>query len=230
MIAPQIVISVSAPCNGSGKTSMILAILSAFPETFAVTKFTTIYREEQFCPAKDHDCACHRLDGDYLICRDPAVLSQPDTDTGKIWNAGALQTLWCVAKPEGYPPMIQEYLSSHLRSNLPLLIEGNTILHHLRPHLRLAVVNPTLPASWWKQDATRLLQEADFVVVNPIESGSRGEDSSVTVEKIARVKDKSVAFEWNRSVEQWEDKRIYKTIGQLLRQTAEAPVKSSTCS
>ncbi len=78
------VISIDAPCNGSGKTSLILSILSAFPNTFAFTKFTTIYGDEQFCPAKDHDCACHRLRGDYNICTDAEVLSKPDTDTGKI--------------------------------------------------------------------------------------------------------------------------------------------------
>ncbi|HEU0006306.1 MAG TPA: hypothetical protein VFS12_09980, partial [Terriglobia bacterium] len=103
------VISIDAPCNSSGKTSLILSILSAFPNTFAVTKFTTIYGDEQFCPAKDHDCACHRLQGDYSICTDSEVLSKPDTDTGKIWRAGALQTLWCVSRPEGYPEMLREY-------------------------------------------------------------------------------------------------------------------------
>ena len=87
------VISIDAPCNGSGKTSLILSILSAFPNRFAFTKFTTIYGDEQFCPAKDHDCACHRLRGDYNICTDADVLSKPDTDTGKVWRGGALQTL-----------------------------------------------------------------------------------------------------------------------------------------
>src|SRR4026209_2232047 len=76
------VISIDAPCNGSGKTSLILSILSAFPNTFAFTKFTTIYGDEQFCPAKDHDCACHRLRGDYNICTDAEALSRPGPGPG----------------------------------------------------------------------------------------------------------------------------------------------------
>src|SRR3990172_1686628 len=130
-------ISIAAPCNGSGKTSLILSLLHTFPRVFAVTKFTTIYKEEQFCPVKDHDCACHRLSGDYIICKDPAILSQPDTDTGKIWNAGARQTLWCVARHEGYPQMVREFLFHHLSPEIPLLMEGNTIVRYFKPELQL---------------------------------------------------------------------------------------------
>jgi hypothetical protein len=212
-------ISVAAPCNGSGKTSLILAILKAFPQTFAVTKFTTIYREEQFCPAKDHDCACHRLKGDYAICSDPAVLSQPDTDTGKIWSAGALQTLWCVARPEGYLQMILEYLERHLVPGVPLLMEGNTITQHLQPQLRLFVVNPKLPYSWWKDDAEELLQAADFVVLNPhsTEDGNPGSNgSSRIVEALNRTQTKSVVMELGDRLSQWKDTRVYTAIARLL--------------
>jgi hypothetical protein len=190
-------ISVAAPCNGSGKTSLILAILKTFPETFAVTKFTTIYREEQFCPAKDHDCACHRLKGDYAICSDPEVLSQPDTDTGKIWSAGALQTLWCVARPEGYLQMVLEYLARHLVPGVPLLMEGNTVAQYLESHVRLFVVNPKLPDSWWKDDAEQLMQAADFVLVNPFsaEDGNSGREDRLS---------------------QWKDTRVYTAIARLL--------------
>jgi hypothetical protein len=212
-------ISVAAPCNGSGKTSLILAILKAFPQTFAVTKFTTIYREEQFCPAKDHDCACHRLQGDYAICSDPAVLSQPDTDTGKIWTSQVLQTLWCVARPEGYPHMIQEYLDRQLKPGIPLLMEGNTITQHLPAQLRLFVVNPKLPYSWWKDDAEGLLQAADFVLVNPYstEDGNSGSTSSSRiVEALRRVQAKSVVMEAEGRLGEWKDTRVYTAIARLL--------------
>jgi hypothetical protein len=212
-------ISIAAPCNGSGKTSLILAILKAFPQRFAVTKFTTIYREEQFCPAKDHDCACHRLQGDYAICSDPAVLSRPDTDTGKIWGAEALQTLWCVARPEGYPHMIREYLEHHLKPATPLLMEGNTVTQHLQPHLRLFVVNPRLPESWWKDDAEELMQAADFVVVNPYssEDGNSGNaGSSRILAALNRVQTKSVVMEADGRLSQWKDARVYTEIARVL--------------
>ena len=153
---------------------------------FAFTKFTTIYGDEQFCPAKDHDCACHRLRGDYNICTDAEVLSKPDTDTGKIWRAGAVQTLWCVSRPEGYPEMLREYTKNHLRADTPLLVEGSTVAKHLRPALHVAVVNPLLPRSWWKDQAEQAVYAADFVVVNPHQTGleDKGVDSTDDIQSV----------------------------------------------
>jgi hypothetical protein len=210
-------ISVAAPCNGSGKTSLILAILRSFPQTFAVTKFTTIYREEQFCPAKDHDCACHRLQGDYLICSDPSVLAQPDTDTGKIWEAGALQTLWCVAKPEGYSAMIREYLDHYLKPGTPLLMEGNTITQYLQPRLRFFVVNPLLPESWWKSDTEEQLGAADLVVLNSfsIPGAPTGAVSPGISAVLDRVREKTVLMEVGQCLEEWQKGRIHRAITVL---------------
>jgi len=213
------VISIDAPCNGSGKTSLVLSILGAFPNCFAFTKFTTIYGDEQFCPAKDHDCACHRLRGDYNICTDAEVLSKTDTDTGKIWRAGALQTLWCVSRPEGYPEMLREYTGNHMQADLPLLVEGSTIVNHLRPTLRVAVVNPLLPRSWWKNQAEESLYAADFVVVNPHQT--RVEDQAMDSTDdihglLRRVGDKCLRGSL-APLGQWEDQRLFEAIARILK-------------
>ena len=213
------VISIDAPCNGSGKTSLVLSILSAFPNTFAFTKFTTIYGDEQFCPAKDHDCACHRLRGDYNICTDAEVLSKPDTDTGKIWRAGAVQTLWCVSKPEGYPEMLREYTMNHLRANTPLLVEGSTVVKHLRPTLHVAVVNPLLPRSWWKDKAEQAVAAADFVVVNPHQTGldGKGIDSNEDIQNVLeRVREKSVRGSL-APLDRWKDQRLFEAVVRILK-------------
>ena len=213
------VISVDAPCNGSGKTSLILSILSAFPNTFAFTKFTTIYGDEQFCPAKDHDCACHRLRGNYNICTDAGILSKPDTDTGKIWRAGAVQTLWCVSRPEGYPEMLREYITNHLRQETPLLVEGSTVTKHLKPTLHVAVVNPLLPRSWWKDTAEQTVSTADFVVVNPhaIVPDDRGLDSNDAIQDVLdRVSEKCLRGSL-APLGRWEDQRLFEAVVRLLR-------------
>jgi len=213
------VISIDAPCNGSGKTSLILSILSAFPNTFAFTKFTTIYGDEQFCPAKDHDCACHRLRGDYNICTDAEVLSKPDTDTGKIWRAGAVQTLWCVSKPEGYPEMLREYTTNHLRADTPLLVEGSTVVKHMRPTLHVAVVNPLLPRSWWKDKAEQAVAAADFVVVNPHQTGpaEKSVDSNEGIEDVLeRVREKSLRGSL-APLDRWKDQRLFEAVVRILK-------------
>ena len=213
------VISIDAPCNGSGKTSLILSILSAFPNTFAFTKFTTIYGDEQFCPAKDHDCACHRLRGDYNICTDAEVLSRPDTDTGKIWRAGAVQTLWCVSRPEGYPEMLREYTTNHLRADTPLLVEGSTVAKHLRPTLHVAVVNPLLPKSWWKDKAEQAVTAADFVVVNPHQAGpeDKGVNSNEDIQDVLeRVSEKSLRGSL-APLDRWKDQRLFEAVVRILK-------------
>jgi hypothetical protein len=212
------VISIDAPCNGSGKTSLVLSILGAFPNRFAFTKFTTIYGDEQFCPAKDNDCACHRLRGDYSICTDVEVLSRPDTDTGKIWRAGAVKTLWCVSRPEGYPEMLREYTTNHLRADMPLLVEGSTIAKHLRPTLHVAVVNPLLPRSWWKNKAEEAIEAADFVVVNPHQTGQEHQDVDSTDEihdLLKRVREKCLRGSL-ASLGHWEDQRLFEAVACIL--------------
>jgi hypothetical protein len=212
------VISIDAPCNGSGKTSLILSILSAFPETFAFTKFTTIYGDEQFCPTKDQECACHRLRGDYNICTDAEVLSKPDTDTGKVWRAGALQTFWCVSRPEGYPEMLREYTRNHIRAETPLLAEGTTVTRHLKSSLRVAVVNPLLPRSWWKNHAEQAIYAADVVVINPHQADKEPKALVSTDEMgdvLDRVQEKSVQGSL-APLDQWEDRSLFEAVARIL--------------
>jgi hypothetical protein len=223
------VISVAAPCNGSGKTSLVLSILQAFPGVFSAAKFTTIYREEQFCPVKDHDCACHRLEGPYIICSDPEVLLQPNTDTGKIWRAGAKQTLWCIARIEGYAEMLKDLSVRYLENHTLLLIEGNTVTHYLPAHLRLFVVNPFLPRSWWKGDAEDFLEKADWVIVNSHVTetsiwpqGPKKIDWSIR-SFLSGVNAKQVAMENSERLDGWRDRRLYEAISAIVKEYCENP-------
>ena len=212
-------VSVAAPCNGSGKTSLLLAILQAFPGAFATAKFTTIYRDEQFCPVGNSGCPCHRLEGSFLLCEDLDVLAQPDTDTGKLVQAGARQTIWGVARPDGYPALVDLLRRDRFRESTLLLTEGNTVLGHLAPDLLLFVVNPLLPRDWWKGDSERLLEAADLVVVNPFlpETDRSGavQDSSVE-QALALHTDKCVHGQASLRLDLWKDRRPFAAIQTLL--------------
>lgn len=213
------VISVAAPCNGSGKTSLIVSIARTFPEVFSAAKFTTIYREEQFCPVGDHDCACHRLQGQYLICTDPQVLAQPNTDTGKISRAGVRQMYWCISKPEGYSEMLEEFSRCYLNSDTPLLIEGNTVTQFLATHLRLFLVNPWLPVAWWKQHSEELLEKSDFIVLNShrdASSAATQELQPAIISALRRVESKQVIMEAPERLDQWQDQRLYRAVSEML--------------
>ncbi len=212
------VVSVAAPCNGSGKTSLLISIACTFPQMFSAAKFTTIYREEQFCPAKDHDCACHRLEGKYLICTDPDVLTQPDTDTGKLSATTVRAVYWCIARLEGYPEMLADFREHCANDSRALLMEGNTIAQFLTPHLRLFIVNPWLPLSWWKQHSDEFLEKADFVIVNSYRdaSSSATEWPPNIVSALRRVESKQVNMESGRRLDLWQDQRLFQAISALL--------------
>src|SRR5439155_651866 len=196
---------------------------------FSAAKFTTIYREEQFCPVKDHDCACRRLEGQYIICHDPQILSQPNTDTGKLWRAGAKQTLWCIARIEGYPEMLKELSTRYFENHTLLLMEGNTVVHYVPAHLRLFVVNPLLPPSWWKEDTGDFLEKANFVIVNshptevPVltEGPERMDWSARTV--LSRVNAKQVAMENSERLDRWRDRSLYQAISAVVKDHYEKP-------
>jgi len=216
-------VSVAAPCNGSGKTSLLLAILQAFPGAFSTAKFTTIYRDEQFCPVGDSGCPCHRLEGSFLLCEDPNVLAQPDTDTGKLVEAGARQSFWGVARPDGYPALVDLLRSHRFRKNTLLLTEGNTVLGHLAPDLLLFVVNPLLPRNWWKGDSERLLEAADLVVVNPFlpEADRSGATPDPSAEQVlAPHADKCVRGQADLRLDRWKDRRPFDAIQALLKDPA----------
>ena len=212
-------VSVAAPCNGSGKTSLLLAILQAFPGAFATAKFTTIYRDEQFCPVGNSGCPCHRLEGSFLLCEDRDVLAQPDTDTGKLVQAGARPTFWGVARPDGYPALVDLLRRERFLESTVLLTEGNTVLGHLAPDLLLFVVNPLLPRDWWKGDSERLLEAADLVVVNPFlpeaDRSDAAQDPSVE-QTLARYADKCVRGRSGLRLDRWKDRRPFDAIQALL--------------
>ena len=215
----MIQVSVAAPCNGSGKTSLLLAILQAFPGAFSTAKFTTIYRDEQFCPVGNSGCPCHRLEGSFLLCEDPNILAQPDTDTGKLVQAGASQTIWGVARPDGYPALVDLLHRDRFRESTVLLTEGNTVLGHLAPDLLLFVVNPLLPRDWWKGDSERLMETADLVVVNPFlpEADRSGAAQDPSVEQIlAPYAGKCVRGQAGLRLDRWKDRRPFDAIQTLL--------------
>ncbi len=220
-------VSVAAPCNGSGKTSLLLAILQAFPGAFATAKFTTIYREEQFCPVGDSGCPCHRMEGSFLLCEDLDVLAQPDTDTGKLVQAGARQTFWGVARPDGYPALVDLLRRDRFRESTLLLTEGNTVLGHLAPDLLLFVVNPLLPRDRWKGDSERLLEAADLVVVNPFlpeaDRSGAAQDPSIG-QALDRHADKCVRGRAGVRLDRWKDRRPFEAIQALLKDSARPPV------
>jgi hypothetical protein len=120
-----------------------------------------------------------------------------------------------VSRLEGYPDMVRDLLTRHLKSHTHLLMEGNTVVRHLSPDIRLFIVNPFLPPTWWKNDIESLSIEADFVIVNsfPPETQVSAQKAHPSVQAaLDQVKTKCVEMESLNRLDLWQDRRIYQTI------------------
>ena len=214
----MIQISIASPCNNSGKTSLLLSILSTFPKLFSAAKFTTIHSEGQFCPVGNTGCPCHQLEGDFLLCEDLTVLGQSETDTGKMVQAGAQKVLWGVARPEGYPALVNQLKNVVLNQSVNLLTEGNSVLKHLRPDLLLFVVNPSTAWKLRKKDSDYLMEIADFIIINRLSSSTTNQkELEPELNQTLRLyKKKQIKGEWLKPLDQWKDRTLFKGIHSLI--------------
>ena len=214
----MIQISIASPCNNSGKTSLLLSILSTFPKLFSAAKFTTIHSEGQFCPVGNTGCPCHQLEGDFLLCEDLTVLGQSETDTGKMVQAGAQKVLWGVARPEGYPALVKQLKNVVLNQSVNLLTEGNSVLKHLRPDLLLFVVNPSTAWKLRKKDSDYLMEIADFIIINRFSSSTTNQkELEPELNQTLRLyKKKQIKGEWLKPLDQWKDRTLFKGIHSLI--------------
>ena len=170
--------------NGAGKTRFITSLLEAHPGRFSVVKFTTVYRDGEFCP-KDAQkrCACSKLHDRFNVITDPAILAQENTDTGRITAAGARRVLWCLSREDAHAEA-WTHVKELLADDEEILTEGNSALLVVPSDALIFIVNPCMPRKFWKPNWLPLAQKAAALVVNeapeaigkrtPAEAAERG--------------------------------------------------------
>ncbi len=174
------IISVAAPGNGSGKTSVVRGVLAGFPGRLHAIKFTTVYRDGANCPRTESACACRELKGPFTVVDAPRLLEAPDTDTARMALAGAASVLWCLARPGAHADAWEHLKTGRLGDGDALVTEGNMILSVLQPDFLLMVMSPAVPRARWKADTWELVRRASRVVINTHEA------SAADLEALAR--------------------------------------------
>jgi hypothetical protein len=162
-------LSVVSHGNGSGKTRLLTSILEAHPGRFAAVKFTTVFRDGQFCP-KDaqRQCACTQLHDTFNVITDEATIATPDTDTGRLHAAGGAPVIWCLSR-EGHHADGWDHVREFLRPEAEVLTEGNTAMLTLPSDGMIFVANPAAPRKSWKDNWKPLVEKADAIVLNESE-------------------------------------------------------------
>lgn len=205
------ILSIAAPANGSGKTSLIVTLLRANPGLFTALKASTVYRDGRHCPRTGSGCACRRLQGDYTVITDPGVIGQPGTDTGRMQEAGALRTLWSLARPGSHAELWSHLSGALLGEDEPVLCEGTGIIDRAHPESIVMVVRPGPSRDRWKSGTWSLMERASLVVVNESAgrpAGESGATRDLAGEIRARTATPVVVEDVTRPLDRWESSSL----------------------
>lgn len=164
---PMAVIVVSGVTSGSGKTSLAEAVIRALSKKFrtAAAKITVTHGERG-CPHGGRGCdVCGSLGGEFQVITRDSIISQPGTDTARLYEAGAFQVLWAITREEFIGAAWQE-MRALMGGAVCAVIESNTLALVKEPSLTLMMVDPTVSRRLWKPSAERLIADADFLIFN----------------------------------------------------------------
>jgi hypothetical protein len=142
-----------------------VSLLEALPRgAAAAVKFTTTEDAFERCP-RGTACVVCDIDVPFRIVDDPGVLAEAGTDTDRLGRAGARRVLWAIAKEHAAETAWRAVRERLLEESI-VVMEGSTIVGIAKPERTVFVVHPFLAPERWKPTSSRLIAEADLVVVN----------------------------------------------------------------
>ena len=145
LIGDRRIVTVSGARKGAGKTALAEILLRNLPQ-FAAIKITI-------------------TDKDLAVIDDERDIMSPATDTCRMKQSGAVQVVW-VRSTEDH---LRDSMMVALGKMVPcqgILIEGNSILRHLRPTVAFFVIAP--PFGVMKPSRLHAIKNADLAVINQI--------------------------------------------------------------
>jgi molybdopterin-guanine dinucleotide biosynthesis protein len=137
------IITVSGSHKGVGKTALAEILLRKLPG-FSAIKITI-------------------TDDIFAVTDEERDIMSPATDTWRMKQSGALKVIWVRSNEHRLPDAMRVALDKLVPCR-GMLIEGNSILRHLRPVISFFVVRP--PLADMKPSRAHALQMADACVIN----------------------------------------------------------------
>ncbi|MBI5123918.1 MAG: hypothetical protein HZA72_00690 [Candidatus Omnitrophica bacterium] len=129
------IITVSGSSSGVGKTKLVQNLLKVLKGWSAI-KVTVV--KDGACPRKAPCGVCESQKRPFTIITASRIIGEKGKDTYRMKMAGAKKTLWLKAKPAGLKEGITKALKK-LKGSPGIIIEGTSVLKHLRPDLGLYV-------------------------------------------------------------------------------------------
>ena len=160
------VVAVGGFASEVGKTTLMCDLLRAFPGWEAIKMTRGHYRS---C-GKDPGACCVSD----LLSNEPVIRSGRDQtyiagkDTGRYWDAGAVNVHWIIVTDEQVEQGIEQALK--LVTAPGVFIEGNSFTQYLRPDFMLMVARPD--GGTLKSSARRALKQTSALYISDINCDS----------------------------------------------------------
>lgn len=148
-----------------GKTSVVAGIISALRE-FEWTAVKITQYGHGICSARGNPCDCATTDHSWAISEEHD--RSGESDTSRFLVSGALRALW-VRTEQGKLAEAMPALRTRLQLAGNVIIESNSVLKFLRPHLYLTVLDPA--TADFKNSAREFLDRADAVILHESPGG-----------------------------------------------------------
>ena len=163
-------LQVGAASRNAGKTTLACALVEAVARSrpVAAVKVTIVRHEGHGCPRGDMGCGvCESLDVPFRITEEAG--GPTDSDTARLWAAGARPVLWLCARPETLVSAARALLE-RLVPGCPVVCESNGLREVVEPDLFVIVrrrgttsAKPSARAQWEMADAIMESTQGRFV-------------------------------------------------------------------
>lgn len=157
------VLVVGGHSRNIGKTAIVVAIISAFPElNWTAAKISQYDAGE--CPINGKGCGCAQDEHTFLLSEETDASG--GGDTCRFLAAGAKHAFWVRTK-RGRLADAMSALSQTVAGAENVVVESNSLLRFLRPMLYLVVLDPRVED--FKDSSQEFLEQADaFLLRSPL--------------------------------------------------------------
>jgi len=166
---PPSIIAVSGLSSNTGKTTLACELIARLPGWEAIKLTRGHYRS---CGKDPSGCCVSDLLRDQPLIRSGHEANyELGKDTGRFWDAGAVNVHWVIVGEDQVQAGINEALS-RVQSD-GVIVEGNSFLEYIEPDF--AIMCARAGENKVKSSARRNLQKADALYLSTIDNCDRKE-------------------------------------------------------
>ena len=162
-----IIVAVSGLSSNTGKTTLVCDLLERLPGWEAIKLTRGHYRS---CGKDPNGCCVSDLLRDEPVIRSGREANyEKGKDTGRFWDAGAVNVHWVIVGEDQVEAGINEALSRVRTAGV--IVEGNSFLDYIKPDY--AIMCARAGENKLKSSSRRTLEKVDALYLSTIDDSDR---------------------------------------------------------